>query len=84
MSKGRDKFRAKCHWERWLPILEKQPPPFDTQNAQDAVFVSKGRTDFLSKCLSTHRMMISQKEPLPFDRQNAQEAVCVSTPRKNE
>ena len=63
-------------------IPEKQPLPFDTQIAQEAVFASKGRTDFLAKCLSIRRMMISQKERLPFDTQNAQETVSASTTRK--
>ena len=71
----------KGHGERWLPIQEKLPLPFDTQNAHKAVLKSKGRTDFRAKCLSTRRMTIPKKEPLPFDTQIAQEADFLSKGR---
>ena len=34
------------------PIPEKQPLPFDTQNAQEADLLSKGRLNYLTKCRS--------------------------------
>jgi len=45
-SKGLGKLRVKGHGERWLPIQEKLPLPFDTQIAQDGDFLSKGRKKF--------------------------------------
>ena len=50
-----------------MMIPEKEPLPFDTQNAHKAVLMSKGRRRIRARCHTAHRMMIPEKQPLPFD-----------------
>ena len=43
MSKGRSDFLTTGLSKRRMRFSEKEPLPFDRQNAQDAVLMSKGR-----------------------------------------